>query len=110
MELNMSAPFGQWLKERRKALDLTQAEFATLIHCSTETIRKFEAGQRRPSREIAELLAATLAVPIRQWGTFIQCARVGQIDPLLLSTPRQHFPSYPNHNLPDPPTPLIGRE
>ena len=33
--------FGEWLKQRRKALDLTQNELAERVGCSLATIRKF---------------------------------------------------------------------
>ncbi len=45
--------FGEWLKRRRKQLDLTQAELAELACCSVFALRKIEAGQRRPDPERA---------------------------------------------------------
>ena len=45
--------FGRWLRHRRKNLDLTQEQLAERTGCAVDTIRKFEAGTRRPSREIA---------------------------------------------------------
>jgi transcriptional regulator with XRE-family HTH domain len=48
--------FGQWLKSRRKALDLSQPELATRIGCSPRTIEKLEADTRRPSKQMAALL------------------------------------------------------
>ncbi len=33
-----NASFGSWLKQRRKTLDLTQAELARLVGCATVTI------------------------------------------------------------------------
>jgi len=41
--------FGQWLRQRRRSLDLTQTELASLVGCSTVNIRKLENGERRPS-------------------------------------------------------------
>jgi transcriptional regulator with XRE-family HTH domain len=52
--------FGLWLKERRRLLDLTQTDLANGVGCSVVTIRKIEADERRPSRQIAELLADCL--------------------------------------------------
>ncbi|HMT20921.1 MAG TPA: helix-turn-helix transcriptional regulator, partial [Promineifilum sp.] len=46
---------------RRKALDLTRAGLAQQVSCSSETIKKIERDERRPSRQVAELLAAALA-------------------------------------------------
>src|SRR5713101_1822538 len=46
--------FGQWLRQRRRSLDLTQEELARRIGCSDIAIRKMECGMRRPSRQVAE--------------------------------------------------------
>jgi transcriptional regulator with XRE-family HTH domain len=48
--------FGSWMRARRKMLDLTQAALARRVGCAAVTIKQFESGQRRPSRQIAELL------------------------------------------------------
>ena len=55
--------FSQWLRQKRKSRDFTQDESADRIGCSIETIRKIEAGRRRPSRQMAELLAVALGAP-----------------------------------------------
>jgi transcriptional regulator with XRE-family HTH domain len=55
--------FGRWLRQRRRRLDLTQADLAERVGCSEITIRKIEADARTPSRQVAELLAACLEVP-----------------------------------------------
>ena len=36
--------FGEWLRHRRRELDLTQQELAQRVGCGVTTIRKFEAG------------------------------------------------------------------
>jgi transcriptional regulator with XRE-family HTH domain len=61
----MEAPisFGLWLKERRRQLDLTQHDLANCAGCSVVTIRKIEADERRPSRQVADLLAQCLEIP-----------------------------------------------
>src|SRR5262245_40054343 len=76
----LKTAFGQWLKQRRKTLDLTQDELARRIGCSTVTIRKFESGQRRPSRQVAKLLAEHLNVRTENHLAFMQFARTGQSD------------------------------
>ncbi len=48
--------FGYWLRRRRKALDLTQADLAQQVSCSVDLIQKIEADARRPSRQLAEQL------------------------------------------------------
>ncbi len=70
-----SDSFGYWLRRRRKALDLTQEALARLVSCSRDAIRKIEADQRRPSRGLAERLAAKLEVPSAERRAFVQAAR-----------------------------------
>lgn len=41
--------FGQWLKQRRKALGLTQKELAQRAGCAEISLRKIEAGDLHPS-------------------------------------------------------------
>jgi tetratricopeptide (TPR) repeat protein/transcriptional regulator with XRE-family HTH domain len=67
--------FGYWLRRRRKALDLTQEALAQRVSCSGFTIRKIEADERRPSRRLAERLAASLAVPEDERRDFLDAAR-----------------------------------
>ena len=42
--MNVTLSFGQWLRQHRKARDLTQEELADAIGCSPEMVRKIEAG------------------------------------------------------------------
>src|SRR5215212_762504 len=67
--------FGYWVRRRRKALDLTQDALATQISCSITTIRKIEADERRPSRQLAELLVQGLAIDPQERATFLKVAR-----------------------------------
>jgi len=67
--------FGYWLRRRRKALDLTQEALGRRVSCSGFTIRKIEADERRPSRRLAERLAAALAVPEDERRDFLAAAR-----------------------------------
>src|SRR4051794_17727291 len=69
------ASFGQWLKQRRKSLDLTQEALAGRIGCTTNLIYKIEADVRRPSRQIAELLAEKLNISPTDRTAFIAFAR-----------------------------------
>src|SRR5690349_12165925 len=70
--------FGKWLKQTRQQRGIGTAQFAELIGCSTITLLKIEAGERRPSRQIAELLAEHLRVPPDEWELFITFARLGR--------------------------------
>lgn len=67
--------FGYWVRRRRKALDLTQEALAQRASCSVFSIRKVEADERRPSRRLAERLAASLALPEAQRSEFLDAAR-----------------------------------
>jgi transcriptional regulator with XRE-family HTH domain len=73
--MNGRTPFGQWLRQRRHLLDLTQAELAAQSGCSPVTIRKLEAGERKPSAELAQALAFAVRIPERERAAFIQFAR-----------------------------------
>ena len=70
-----SIGFGQWLKSRRKALDLTQKMFAERVHCSPETIYKIESEQRRPSTQLANLIANELNISPAELDDFVTFAR-----------------------------------
>src|SRR5258707_8320307 len=69
--------FGAWLKRRRKALDLTQADLARLVGCAVVSIRKIEADEQRPSRQIALRLAQHVQIAPEEQATFVQFARLG---------------------------------
>jgi transcriptional regulator with XRE-family HTH domain len=56
-------------------LDLTQAELARRVGCAAITIRKIEQDERRPSRQMAELLAENLTIPIEEIDAFLRSAR-----------------------------------
>ncbi len=73
----MSDPlsFGEWLKHRRKTLDLTQQALADLAHCSIVTIRKIESSDLIPSKQLAKELAMALQVPEADRAAYIQFAR-----------------------------------
>jgi transcriptional regulator with XRE-family HTH domain/tetratricopeptide (TPR) repeat protein len=103
--------FGYWVLRRRKALDFTRNELATRVGCSAETIKKIEGDERRPSKQIAALLAKALNVLPEDIDKFIRAAR-GQksIDTLPLTTQPIQPSLSPTHNLPIQPTPFIGRE
>lgn len=93
-------PLGQWIKHRRKLLDLTQADLADRVGCAVVTIQKIEEGQRRPSKQIAELLADHLTIPAEERDNFICTARM----------PTREVEPLPPTNLPHPLTTWIGRQ
>jgi len=108
--------FGNWIKRRRKALDMTQQELAQKVQCSVSLIFKMESDERRPSRQIAELLAEHLEIPPDQRAVFLKVARQEKaIDGLrsISSLPESRLDSVPTQlktNLPIPLTSIIGRE
>lgn len=67
--------FGQTIKRYRKELDLTQEQLAGRVSCAPATIRKIEAGQRRPSRQMAEVLARALQIAPGNMAQFLAMAR-----------------------------------
>jgi len=121
--------FGAWLRRRRKALDLTQEALARRVGYSVSAIRKLEADEYRPSREIAEHLADALAIAPQERAAFVHFARVGldaegtsvrlptAASPMPLTpacapaavAPSRTRDTHPT-NLPPQPTPFIGRE
>jgi transcriptional regulator with XRE-family HTH domain len=108
--------FGEWIKQCRKALDLTQDGLAQRAGCSIFALRKIESGERRPSRQLAELLAGALEIPTAGKATFIRVAR-GQLaldrlhatSPEAAPTAAAGMKATPHH-LPLSTTPLLGRE
>jgi predicted ATPase/DNA-binding XRE family transcriptional regulator len=117
--LSRGTRFGEWLMQRRKGLDLTRRQLALAVGLSAVAIEKIEIGERRPSRQVAELLARYFGVPEAELEAFVQFARgtstefrvpsseYGQ-DPTP-SAPWRELLRYPN-NLPAQATPFIGRE
>jgi predicted ATPase/transcriptional regulator with XRE-family HTH domain len=109
-----TSSFGYWLRRRRKALDLTQQALASQAGCATITLRKIEAGELRPSAQIAERLVACLALQGEERHAFLRSARsLLAEDDLHLSqrpvSPRP-APAFAPAALPIPPNGLIGRE
>lgn len=108
--------FGQWIKKRRKALDLTQQELARRVGCAVITLRKIEADERRPSKQMTGRLAEHLGIADDERPAFVSLARVGP------GTPRSAISAQAAHRavwslsprrlakLPAQPTPLIGRD
>src|SRR5262245_60069243 len=97
MPMHSDASFGPWLKQRRKALDMTQADLARQVGCAVITIRKIESGVLRPSLQIARRMAEYLDLASEDRATFIQVAR-GEIAFDGLALP--HHPAPPAPRLP----------
>ena len=104
-----ASTFGYWLRRRRKSLDWTQAELARRVNCTGAMIRKIEADERKPSRQLAEQLADQLNVPADQRSAFLNAARhTVSPDDLSFDVLSPLSARRPN-NLPTPLTSLIDR-
>jgi transcriptional regulator with XRE-family HTH domain len=88
------ASFGYWVRRRRKALDLTQADLARQVGCAAVTIQKIEAEERRPSTQIAALLAEQLQIPPDEQAAFLRSAR-GELTVDQLATPANSWNTHP---------------
>src|SRR5262245_29472702 len=67
--------FGAWVRQRRRALDLTRDELAAQVGCSVMTIRRIETDERRPSKQLAARLADFLHIPADERPAFLHVAR-----------------------------------
>jgi predicted ATPase/transcriptional regulator with XRE-family HTH domain len=104
--------FGEWLKRRRKAMGLTQEQLAEQVSCSTITLRKIEAEERRPSAQIVERMAEILKIPPEERTSFLRYAR-GDLryapSGKQGEAPWRASTVSSRSNLPAPPSSLIGR-
>jgi len=99
--------FGEWLRQHRRMLDLTQQELADRAGCARITLRRIEADALKPSKELALILLEKLGIPEMERPQWVQFARG------LSGFPEKSiYPStsHPNTNLPTPLTSFIGRE
>jgi predicted ATPase/transcriptional regulator with XRE-family HTH domain len=119
--MSTTISFGRWLSARRHLLDLTQDELARRVGCSIVTIRKLEADDRRPSKQIAERLADQLQIAPDERAAFLQSARgqpAADASPALFhrganASIRAKVSAaglVPPHNLPAQLTSFVGRE
>jgi predicted ATPase/DNA-binding XRE family transcriptional regulator len=109
--MNDPYSFGAWVRQRRRALDLTQAALARLVGVAKITVQKIEADARRPSHQVAELLAAQLQIPERDRAAFLAVAR-GERVADQLHAPRSDLPDTTNAtggHLPVQLTSFLGR-
>ena len=115
MKMKSPVTFGEWLRQQRNQLNLTRGQFAERVGCSVALLRKIEDGERRPSTQIAELIANSLNIPEADRATFVRVAR-GELNverlPAVLKPSTASTATAPplRINLPVLPTPLIGRQ
>lgn len=113
--MNDIESFGQWFKQCRRALDLTQTALAQQVGCAPVTIRKIEGDELHPSKQLAELLAEQLHIPEQDRAGFLLFARGGR-RPEQLADPFENHARAPwlgssprRTNLPNPLTSFVGR-
>ena len=108
--------FGEWVRRRRETLALTRAELAQCAGCSISALRKIEGDERRPSRQLAELLAGCLEILPEERPMFLDAARglhpVDRLGPpgATKFSSTSTSPPRASWNLPAPSTPMLGRE
>src|SRR5690349_10506246 len=106
--------FGAWLKQQRRARDLSREQLAGQIGCSISLLEKLETGERRPSRQVAARIALCLSIPIEEQADFLIAARAGRALPDVGQVPAHTAPSAAAppriDRLPSPMTSFIGRE
>src|SRR5689334_14238451 len=103
-----SISFGGWLRKKRRGLDLTQKAFADQIGCAEITLRRMEAGEYKPSNELAFVLFEKLGIPEPerlQWVRFARGLAESPNHDSTFSSPRES-----KTNLPLSLTSFIGRE
>jgi predicted ATPase/DNA-binding XRE family transcriptional regulator/Tfp pilus assembly protein PilF len=99
--------FGEWLRQRRRMLDLTQQALADQVGCTRITLRRIESGGRKPSKELALILLEKLGAPQVEREPWLRFARG------LSGFPERSVDSFankPRTNLPTSLTSFIGRE
>jgi predicted ATPase/DNA-binding XRE family transcriptional regulator len=100
--------FGKWLRQRRRLLDLTQQAFADLVGCARSTVRRIEANDLKPSKELALILLDKLNIPESERTEWVRFARG------LATTPQKSIPAFIHSrhstNMPAALTSFIGRE
>ena len=109
--------FGRWLKRRRGELGLSQQDLGEQINISPIMLRKIQADERRPSRQIALSLAAQLGVPPDEHTAFLAFARSepptgaaeSEVGAVVAAAPWRNL-HLGRTNLPAALTHLIGRE
>ena len=84
-------------------MDLTQSELAKRVGCAQVTIKKLEADQLKPSKELAEAVIRQLGIPPEEHEAYVIFARGG-------SDPTHKNLKPPRNNLPVEMTSFIGRE
>ena len=81
--------FGSMVRARRTQLGLTRRQLSQAIVCAEVTLRKIEDDERRPSPQMAQLLAGALRLGPAEREEFITAACARQLRPYLTRRKRQ---------------------
>jgi len=100
--------FGSWLRQRRRMLDLTQQAFADLVGCARSTLRRVEASDLKPSKELALSLLEKLGTPESERPEWVRFAR--GLSTIPQKSIQEFIPFRRSTNLPAALTSFIGRE
>lgn len=106
-EAASATSLGSWVRLRRRTLGITQAELASRVPCAVITVRKIEADERRPSRQVAERLADSLELDPVTTERFLAAARTSFAPAAL---PEAIEIEDRRGSTPTPVTALIGRD
>ena len=107
--MNEITSFGGWVKQRRLLLNLSQAELAQRVGCAVITIKKIEQDQRRPSQQMAELLADHLFIPPLERQRFINIGR-GHFVTAVPTTESLRLPPFLQKDESTAPPLFVGRQ
>jgi predicted ATPase/DNA-binding XRE family transcriptional regulator len=106
-KLTEDPSFGEWLRQRRRLLDLTQQELADQVGCARITLRRIESGTLKPSKELAQILLEKLDTPPIEREALLRFARG-------LSGSPEHWADFVSNklitNLHTSLTTIVGRE
>jgi len=99
--------FGEWLRKKRRALDMSRQALADQAGCAEITLRRIEGGTLKPSKELAAILLEKVGIPKSELDSWIQFARGHSGLP---SSETKTVEPQQKTNLPAALTSLIGRE
>jgi predicted ATPase/DNA-binding XRE family transcriptional regulator len=97
---------GYWLRRQRLARELQQADLARQLGIAPATLRNIEADRRRPSPQLVARICEIFALNPEERAALLQVVR----GDLPADVPSPRIVEGRRNNLPDLPTPLIGRE
>lgn len=111
-EISSMDSFGDWVRNRRQALNLTRVQLAGKVGCAPVTVKKIEGDERKPSRQMAELLAEQLLIPRLEREVFFRKARGILEDRLTPLETSLHLPAFQQQDIRpfQPATPFVGRQ